>query len=116
MRTLALNAARDICLGADGNLAILEGREAIAQNAATAMRALRGEMLFAADEGMPHFEAAFLKYRPALFEASARKTLAKVAGVAKVASLTHRREGDTLAYEAQLWTADGPAALKETLP
>jgi hypothetical protein len=98
---------RDLIIGADGLLSTVADLEAVAQNCITAMSAQLGEMVLAADEGVPTVETVWDKYHPARFEMAARRTLLAVDGVRDVLSFQQSRSGDTLSYTAEILTAYG---------
>lgn len=102
MRTLAIDENNDLRRGASGNLELLNGVQAIAQNCRTAVQAQRGEMQFAADTGMPTFATAWDRYSPEQFEAAARAVLLRVPGVVSVDEFAIERRGGVLAYTATI--------------
>ncbi|MDR0736811.1 MAG: hypothetical protein LBF51_08315, partial [Zoogloeaceae bacterium] len=73
MISIRAGEKRDIGLDASGRLALAEGLSAITQNCVTALSAQLGEMIHAADQGVPTMAAVWEKYNPAVFEAMARK-------------------------------------------
>ena len=111
MISIRAGAGRDIGLGADGNLSFVTALDAVAQNCITAMSAQLGEMVLAADEGVPTMESVWEKYRPALFDSAARRTLLSVDGVIDVIDFQSRREGDVLMYSARILTEYGIAEI-----
>lgn len=106
-QTLASNSRNDLIVDARGNLAIYRDLSAVAADCRSSMQARRGEMVFAADRGMPLFETAFDTYQPAQFEAAARKVISRNPDVRGVRSVTVTRENGTLKYVAVIQTIYG---------
>lgn len=104
MKTIAFNSLNDVFRGLDGNIAMLTGIDACQQCCITAMQAIRGEMIYAQDKGMPYFETVFNTYNPAAFEAAARLTLLAVPNVTAVVSFAQQLQEDDLIYVAQIMT------------
>lgn len=111
MRTLAVNQNIDIFLTDGGQLAVAQGLEAVRFSCEEAMRAIRGEMIYAVDRGMPLFETAFLEVRLPQFEAAARATLLAVPNVLSVDAFDAFVRDDTLGYTASIRSAFGPFEL-----
>ena len=109
--TLAISQANDI-YAINGRLVSKSGQDAIAQNCKTAMQARRNEMQYAFDQGVPYFETAFTGSPNMLaFEAAARTTLKRVAGVLEVVSFAASIASGTLVYTATIRTIYGVTAL-----
>lgn len=111
MRTLAVNGDIDIYRTDDGNLAIASDLDAVRMSCEEAIRAVRGEMLYAADQGMPLFETAFLRPRLAQFEAAARVALRAVPNVTNIDQFEATASDDTLRYTARIRSLFGPFEL-----
>jgi len=111
MRSLAIDSNNDIVLGADKNLALVSGPDAIAQNCTTAVQALQNEMMYAMQNGMPMFQTAWDNFNPYQFEAAARNTLAAVEGVLSVQSFALTSANNALSYTAQITTTFGPLTI-----
>lgn len=111
-RTLAVDANNDLYLGRDGNLAVATEIDATALTAGQAAKAIRGEMVLNADQGMPYFEVVW-NGSPNLVQAEAalRARLLAVEGVRDITSLTTRRAGDRFTYVATLETIYGAVAI-----
>ena len=105
-RSFGLKKA-DIYLDASGHLAVMTALDACMQNCQTAMLAVQGEMMYAADEGMPYSTVAWENYRPQLFEAAARSVLLQVEDVVGIISFTQSLTGNTLSYTATINTIYG---------
>lgn len=106
--SIALNANNDIYIGPDGNLAFVNGVEAVQQDCLCAMRAQRGEMFLQLQDGMPNFDDVWLSKNIPKWTAAGRATLMSVPGVAKVQSFTVSINGDTLNYIAVIQTTYSP--------
>lgn len=50
-----IGADNDICIGQDGQLAFVDGKEAYAQIVSDALRTIKGEYIFDVDLGIPWF-------------------------------------------------------------
>jgi len=107
MKTLTANTVNDIFIGANGLLSISTDLAAVQQNCITAMQAIRGEMVYAKDKGVPYFETVWNLYNPSAFEAAARATILGVAGVTNVLEFTMTLDGDKLNYRATIKTIFG---------
>lgn len=114
-RTIASNQDNDVFLDRLGNIAIATGATAVAMNCRTAIQAQLGEMLFAADKGMPTFETAWNNYNPLQFEAAARVILLGVPDVVAVEAFTVNRAGETLGYTATIRTIYGETPINGRL-
>lgn len=95
----------DIFIGADGNLSILSGIEAVAVACGTATKAQLGEMVFATNTGIPNFQVLWVGTPDyGLWKAAILNTLQNVAGVTQVKSLNLTVNGSTVSYVAQILT------------
>lgn len=113
--TFAINENGDTYLDGNGNIATLTGAEAVGQNCVTAMRAQRGEMQYAMQDGMPTAATAFDTYNPIAFEAAARAVIKKVQGVISITSFTVKRVENTLNYAATIQTIFGQTTIQGSL-
>lgn len=107
MRTLAVNGSIDIYLDSAGGIAIAEGLAAVQFSCEEAVRAVRGEMLYAADQGVPVFDTAFVRVRLAQFEAAARAAILAVPNVVAVDEFTADVTGEVLRYNAVIRSTFG---------
>jgi hypothetical protein len=64
MRTLALGSGWDLTV-TSGNLSVIDGSAAIAQDVASAVRLFRGELWYDTTRGVPYFEAILGQAPPA---------------------------------------------------
>lgn len=108
MKTIAFNSLNDMYRGADGNIAMLSGVDAFRQCCITAMQAVKGEMIYATDKGMPYFETVWNNYNPKAFEAAARVTLLAVPEAVQVASFQQWVTDDQLYYIAEIQSTFSP--------
>jgi hypothetical protein len=106
-RTLASDANNDIILDRLGNVSIVSGLAAVAANCKTAIQAQRGEMIYAANKGMPTLATAWNRYNPVQFEAAARTILRAVPDVLGVDNFVVSRVGERLVYTATIRTTFG---------
>ena len=107
MNSLAANENNDIFLDADNNIAQVTGIRAVAQNCATAMKAQFGEMIYAADKGLPTLQTVWDDFDGERFEAASRATLGEVPGVVFIRSFEYAQVGDVLTYSATIETIYG---------
>lgn len=111
MITLATNELNDIYIDGGGLLAIRRELAALAQCCETAIQAQRGEMVYAADQGMPMMATAFMDYDPQGFEAAARAILRTIPGVLEVVAFNVSRADGALRYTAVILTVYGEAPI-----
>jgi hypothetical protein len=112
VQSIAINANGDMYLDASGNVAMLSGAAAVAQNCVTAMRAQRGEMQYAMSNGMPSAATAFDTYDPVAFEAAARKIIKGVTGVTGIASFAVVLANNALNYSVEINTIYGTTTVQ----
>lgn len=104
MTSFATNADNDIYLGTDGNLAVVRGIDAVRQDCEHAMKAQLGEMPLALGRGVPTLTTIWANWRPAQFEAFARKILLTVPGVVAVKAFNISRLAGVASYVAEIQT------------
>lgn len=107
MITLAIDSNNDLVLAPDGNVSVLTGAQAVAQNTKTAMQAQRGEMEYFVDNGMPLRATALDRLNLIQFEAAARATILDVPGVVSVNEFDAQNNDGTLTYNATITTSEG---------
>lgn len=115
VQSIAIDANGDTFLDGNNNLAMVSGADAVGQNCVTAMRAQKGEMQYAMQNGMPMAATAFETYNPVAFEAAGRKVLLAVVGVVKVTSFNVQRVQNQLQYAATIKTIYGPTTIAGTV-
>ncbi len=107
-QTLGTNQDNDIFMGADGNLSLLSGRDAVMGACATAAKAQLGEMILSTASGIPNFQAVWTgKPNIAMFETYLRRTLGNVDGVDSVEAITTTVVDGVLSYTATIRTQYG---------
>lgn len=111
-RSLAVDGDNDIFVGADGALAMTTGRDAVLQCCEHAAKTQLGEMIYAADEGLPNF-AAVWNGAPnlPLWESYLRRSLRAVPDVVSVVSVALDSAAGVLTYEATIQTIYGTGAI-----
>lgn len=108
MRTLNVNADNDLVLNELGYLSFATDLDAVLLTARQYASTLLGEMIHAADEGIPYFGVAFgSSPNIAQFEAGLRRRLLQCPGVIRIDELTAQQVGDTLGYTATITTEFG---------
>lgn len=111
-RTFATDANNDLFIGPADVLVIAEGIQATKFAAEQAAKTLLGEMVLAANQGVPYFPAVW-NGRPDLqqFEAALRVAILAVDGVDAIVSLTVRLAGELLTYSAEIETTFGTVSI-----
>ena len=109
---LGLNANNDIYLGADGNLVMLSGIEAVLTACQTAVKSQLGEMIFMQNFGLPNFQLIWEGTpNTAIYQAYLLDLLGGVEGVQSVSNLTITQNGNILSYTATITTIYGLGVL-----
>lgn len=112
MQMLAVDPDNDLHLDASGGVATVSALTACMQACAHAMKAQLGEMIYAADQGLPNFAVIWVGNPNLLqFEAASRATLRAVAGVLEVTAFSARVSAGRLAYAATIRTIYGEGEL-----
>lgn len=114
--TISTNNNNDIYLGANGNLAMSSGIDAVSNACKNAALAQLGEMIFAINDGMPNFQVVW-KGAPnlPLFSSYLRDVLQGVSGVQQIESVAVYQDGDVLKYTATILTDFGVRQLNGNL-
>lgn len=108
VKTFATNADNDLYIGADGNLAIATGLDAVMGACASAAKALLGEMVLEVNKGIPYFQSVFNGIpNLAIFQSYLLNALNAVPGVNSVKNLTVSVSNHTLNYTAEIDTIYG---------
>ena len=110
-QTFGSTQSNDFYLDRRGNITVLSGVQAVGDLCRTAVQAQRGEMQYAADQGMPTFATAWNRYNPVQFEAAARAILRRIPDVLGVVSFAVERRGDVLGYTAVIQTVYGETTI-----
>lgn len=106
--TFGLNNQNDIYLGADGNLVLLSGIEAIAAACETISKAQLGEMVLTTTQGIPNFQTVWVGVpNLGLWQSYLRSSLQNVDGVLQVNDLTLNVNNGVLSYVAIIKTSFG---------
>lgn len=112
MKSLSTDSTNDLYLGADGNIAVASGIDAVLVACQCAVKTRFGEMVLAADQGIPYFETAFAGgYNVAAFEDALRATILRVRDVLSV-NITTAVLGGTITYTATIVTPYGEGVLR----
>lgn len=108
MKTFKLDKNNDFTIGVDGNLEIIEGKDALAQVAANYAQSTRGEMLSKINKGMPFFQTTFgANASIPQFEAAFRLRMLEIEEVAAVLSFEASITDGVLSYHAVLQSSFG---------
>ncbi|GAB1830111.1 hypothetical protein [Achromobacter xylosoxidans] len=112
MITFKTDENNDFVTLPNGNLAMEQDVNAVAQEAKHFAATARAEMIHAYDEGIPFLREAFSKQpNLAQFEAALRRRLLETPDVTGILSLDTQVEGETLKYTATLQTTYGTVAI-----
>lgn len=107
MRTFATTATNDIAI-LNGGMALSSGIDAVLLVARHCAQAILGEMVFAANQGMPYFETVWVGApTTAPFEAAFRERILQITGVTGIDALETWQEGDVMRYTATISTEFG---------
>lgn len=111
-KVFKVDANNDLYIAPDGQLAIGSALDAVMQACAHAAKAQDGEMMFAADAGMPNFQAIW-NGSPNIpqFIAALKRTLSGVDGVLEVTAISASISNNVLSYSATIKTIYGEAYL-----
>lgn len=90
-----------------GNLVLLSGNSAIAQNTVSACSTRRGECLLDVERGIPFDATVFSNLKLPQYEAAVRAAIRRVPGVTEVATFTAAQVGENLEYTAEIKTENG---------
>lgn len=97
-----------------GDQAILTGADAVGQLCKSRIEAQRGEMRYAADQGMPTRATAFDTFNPHQFEAAARAIILGTTDVTGIESFSMYQNANTLYYTAVITTNYGTTTIGGT--
>lgn len=111
MRTFATTVTNDF-LVSGRSLVLRPNLDAVLLVCRHCAQAILGEMIFAANQGMPYFETVWVGApTTAPFEAAFRERIARVEGVQSIDELTTEQVGDIMRYSATITTIYGTGAL-----
>lgn len=112
-QTFAVNSNNDLYLDRNGNLAIVRDLQAVLQDCEHAAKAQLGEMIFAADEGIPNFQTIWNGGNPniAQFEAALRQNVGAVVGVTSIRNIDILIQNNTLTYTMTIVTIYGAGVI-----
>ena len=112
MKILSANTNNDIH-AAGGHLVIATGLAAISQHCQQAVKAQKGEMVYAAHRGTNTMDTIFSgSPNLRLFEASVRQQIGNIDGVVGVDGLDVIRQNNTLSYKITINTTIGETDLE----
>lgn len=108
MRTFSINQQNDFAIGADGNLQICDNDDAVRNLCQHFIKAVRGEMLYKKDKGIPYWSATFSRQVDLpLFEMAFRQRIAEIEEVVSITYFHAFLEEGTLKYQADIRTIYG---------
>lgn len=112
MQMLAVDADNDLYLDPAGSLARSTELAATMQACAHAAKAQMGEMIYAADQGIPNFDVVWNGSPNLLqFEAAMRATLLTAPHVLEVKAFSAAIQGGKVVYSATIRTEYGEGVL-----
>ena len=100
--SIAVNENNDVFTDASGNLAMVTGQDAFAQDCKAVMEGQRGEMVLALTSGIDTLNTIWNDYLPAAFEAQARAELATVPGFVACTAFSITSNNGVASYTASL--------------
>lgn len=107
MKTLSVNENNDMH-AQNGLLVVAADLEATRQRCTQVMQTVRGEMIYALDQGIPFYQTVWTGSPNLLaFEAAARDALSEIPTVTGVSSFSSRISANVLTYEATINTIYG---------
>lgn len=107
-KSFAVDERNDLFVGKTGGLAMVASAEAVGVAAKSNAQALLGEMLYAADVGVPFFDVAFQNGASrAQFEAFTRGAIMQTPDVLQIDSFEVFTYGDRLGYSCEILTTFG---------
>jgi hypothetical protein len=111
-QTLGVDANNDLYIGGDGRLVVKTAIQAVLDNCAHAVKAMRGEMVLAVDSGMPNFQVLWVgAANIPQYESALRATITGVEGVQSIESLTIQARNNVLEYVATIKTIYGEGVI-----
>ncbi len=112
-RTLAVDKDNNPVVGNDGNLVFAAGEAAVAHISKHFVKALLGEMMYKADQGMPIFSAALgASANLAQFETAFRARMKEIPDILSVRSFQASIDNGVLRYVATIETVHGISQLQ----
>lgn len=113
--TFGVNEQNDIFINSSGNLDIQTGIEATAQACAQISKAQLGEIIYAAQEGIPNFQTIWNGVSNIVqWEAALRAALLSIEGVQNILNLTTSLQNNVLSYTAEILTIYGTTIVTNT--
>lgn len=108
VQCLGLNSANDIYLGADGNIVLQNGIDAIATACGTISRSRLGEMVLTSSQGLPYFETVWRGIpNVRIWQSYLYNALLNVDGVQEVSNIVLSSENNILSFKATVKTQFG---------
>lgn len=105
---LGLNSDNDIYLGADGNLVLQSGINAVATACGTITKSSLGEMVLTSTQGIPYFQSVWRGVpNLGIWQSYLKNMLQNVDGVIEVNNLSILSRTGTLSYVATIRTTFG---------
>lgn len=115
-KTFGVNKNNDIFINSSGLLDIQTGITATLQACAQISKAQLGEMVLAAQEGIPNFQVVWVGVpNLAQFEAYLRSAILSVEGVENILNLTTSVQNNVLSYTAVILTVYGTGTLSSNV-
>lgn len=110
--TLGLNSENDVYLGADGNIVVLSGIEAVAGACYTISKSRLGEMVLTTTQGIPYFETTWAGVpNLKIWQSYLTNALRNVSGVTGIKSIEPQINDNILSYTAVIETQYGTTTI-----
>ena len=111
-KCLGLNSNNDIYLGADGNIVLQSGADAVGTACLTISKSQLGEMVLSSTQGIPYFETVFNGIpNLRIWKSYLISMLQNVDGVIQVTDLSLINNNNILNYTATIETQFGLTAI-----
>lgn len=107
-QTLGLNGNNDIYIGADGNLVVLYGINAVQGACETISKSQLGEMVLTTTQGIPNFQTIWVGVpNYPLWQSYLTQSLLNVVNVTGISDFSFSTQNDILSYTATIQTSYG---------
>jgi hypothetical protein len=115
VQSFDLSPSGDVYIGANGNLAVATGLQAIQDACLNVCRARLGEEVLTTGNGLPYFECVFNgSPNLAIFRSYLITVLNNVPGVTSVSDVAISIANNTLSFSATIQTIYGPATVSNS--
>ena len=116
MTCLATDVSNDIIIGDDGQLKVVDGKNAYAVAVSSLVRTVKGECLLDPDAGIPYFDTIFRSFdRYTIWKNEVVKAIEALPFVTSVDNFSVKLnyENKTVSYTIDITTNEGVITVKE---